>query len=470
MFRTDDTIAAISTAAGNAARGIVRLSGPDALSIAAEAFTPAKGDISSAGGFRAVDGVVKLTQPAIEMPGRAYVFRSPRSYTRQDLVELHLPGSAAVASALAEQFIRCGARQAEAGEFTARAFFAGRIDLSQAQAVADIVNAADDAQARSAAAMLGGRVHRLCESCAAGLADVLAAVEASIDLADENIQLDAPTVLAARLESLTGELRAAGRNAADIHETADVPRAVLAGRPNVGKSSLLNVLSNTDRAIVSAMAGTTRDVLAAPITLGGAGAILQDAAGFVPPGDQIAAEASSAARRAVARADALLFVIDLAGDGLGEDLELLASARAANRRAPVILLANKADLLTPGEVQQKLAEIAAKTDTGIIATSAVTGSGMDELKKNLTEMLHLHAPRSGAAMGLHARQKRCLLAAADAADRAKDLLGGAEAVADVAELAAVELRGALGELAKIGGQIVTEDILGRIFARFCVGK
>ena len=466
MFRTDDTIAAISTAAGNAARAVVRLSGPDALSIAADSFTPAEGAI----GFRAVDGVVKLTHPPIEMPARAYVFRSSRSYTRQDVVELHVPGPAAAASALAEQLIRSGARQAEAGEFTARAFFAGRIDLSQAQAVADIVNAADDAQARSAAATLGGRVHRLCESCAAGLADVLAAVEASIDLADENIQLDDPSALADRLESLASKLRTAGRNAADINETADAPRAVLAGRPNVGKSSLLNVLSDTDRAIVSAMAGTTRDVLTAPITLGGAGAVLQDAAGFVRPSDQIAAEAGNAARRAIARADALLFVIDLADESFHEDLELLADARAANRGAPVILLANKADLLTPADVQQRLTKIAGKTDTGIVATSAVTGTGMGELKKILTDMLHLHAPRSGAAMGLHARQRRCLLAAADATARARGLLREVAEVADVAELAAVELRGALGELAEIGGQIVTEDILGRIFARFCVGK
>ncbi|MFB3894631.1 MAG: tRNA modification GTPase [Phycisphaerae bacterium] len=479
MYPTDDTIAAISTAAGSAERAIVRLSGPEAMSIAAKVFTGHAGELNACPGFRSLDGIVRIPvmetrpianrqSPIVNLPARAYIFRAPRSYTRQDVCELHVPGSPVAAGALLEAMVQAGARRAGPGEFTARAFFSGRIDLSAAEAVADIIEAADDAQLRSGLAALGGRTFRFCRQAAARLADILAAVEASIDLADEDIELDRPADLAARLDGLAEELRSFAEQAGDMPEGASVPRAVIAGRPNVGKSSLLNALAGSDRAIVSALAGTTRDVLSTPMTLGGAPLVLQDAAGFAPGlagEDSLPAAAGEAARAAVAAADAIIFVLDLSAGDFKEDLALLDEVRTANPRAPMIIIGNKADL-----VREESTVHNPQSTMSILPVSATVGTGLDALRHSLAEMLHLRAPRSGEALGLHRRHKDCLLAASTAAARACRLLAHSRQVADVAELAAVELRASLAQLGSISGQVVTEDILGRIFERFCVGK
>ncbi|MDY6913710.1 MAG: GTPase [Planctomycetota bacterium] len=469
MFRTDDTIVAISTAAGSAARAIVRLSGPQAGPLAETVFMPSARRLSRAGGFRWLDGRARVG-PA-ELPARAYVFCAPKSYTRQDVVEIHIPGPAAAATALTAELIAAGARQSEAGEFTARAFLSGRLDLSAAEAVADIISAADDFQLRTAMAALSGQVARLCGDFAGQVADVLASVEAAIDLAEENIQLDQPGKLASRLTKLAEKLRNTAAQAADISETADTPRVVIAGRCNVGKSSLLNALTGTDRAIVSALAGTTRDVLSASTILPDGGAVLlQDAAGLTQPAEPLAAAADNAARRAVARADAVCFVADLADHRIRDDLKLLAEVRLANPRAPLLLLANKVDLLDAAVARLRLDKLESALGLAAIATSAKRLDGLDLMRSRLADQLNLTALRGGESLGLHTRQKRCLLSAAEAAQRAARLLAGANDVADVAELAAVDLRAALAEMGQISGEIVTENILGRIFARFCVGK
>jgi tRNA modification GTPase len=485
MYPTDDTIVAISSAAGAAARAIVRLSGPDALSLAGRVFMPESptAALEAMGGFRCVDGVVSFgpASAPIDLPARAYVFRAPRSYTRQDVVELHLPGSPAAAGALVDALAAAGARQAGPGEFTARAFFSGRIDLSAAEAVADVINAADDAQLRSAMSVLGGRVSRLCRDASARLAEAMATAEASIDLADEDIHLADARELSAALAGEARGLRAAAQTAGEMPETAHQPRVVLAGRPNVGKSSLLNALTGQDRAIVSALAGTTRDVLAAPLSLpSGQAAILQDAAGFARPGgslggnDTLSAAVDNAAQAAVRRADVVCFVLDAAEGPTPEDADLLERLRQANPNAPMIVLANKADL-SIADCGPAFAEATAGKlrNLAVLFTSTVTGQGLDELRRHLGELLGSSVWRSGEQLGLHARQRRCILAASVGADRAADLLAGAADIADVAELVAVELRAALAELGQVSPDAagyVSEEILGRIFARFCVGK
>ncbi len=481
MYPAHDTIAAISSAAGAAARAIVRVSGPDALALVGRMFTPEPptGPLEAVGGFSCADGLLVIEPAGIELPARAYVFRAPRSYTRQDVVELHIPGSPAAAGALLEALVAAGARQAGPGEFTSRAFFSGRIDLSAAEAVADVINAADDAQLRSAMTALGGRVSKLCGEASVRLAEAMATVEASIDLADEDIQLADAGDLADALAAEARQLRAAAETAAEMPETAHQPCVVFAGRPNVGKSSLLNALTGEDRAIVSALAGTTRDVLGAPLSLpGGQAARCQDAAGFAGAADSLAAAADNAARAAIRRADVVCFVLDAAEGLTSDDEELLDQVRQANRNAPMIVLASKADEgisdsgfgiwdLSGGDVS------AGGAGSGVLFTSAVTGQGLDELRSRLAELLGASAWRSGEQLGLHARQKRCILAAAAAADRAAGLLAGVADVVDVAELAAVELRAAMAELGQVSPDAagyVSEEILGRIFARFCVGK
>ena len=235
---------------------------------------------------------------------------------------------------------------------------------------------------------------------------------------------------------------------------------------------MLNALTGADRAIVSALAGTTRDVLSASMDLAdGAVVLLQDLAGFVSgaPGGSPAAAADSLARRAMARADVILFVVDASVACSDAEIELLGEARGANPRAPLLLLANKCDLVGADDIAAlgKLGELAGAPPQ---AVSALKALGLDVLKARLGELMDLGAHRAGQAMGLHVRQKRALEACGAAARRAADLIAPAAEVADVAELAAVELREALAQLGQISGQVVTEDILGRIFQRFCVGK
>jgi tRNA modification GTPase len=485
---TDDTIVAISSAAGNGARAIVRLSGPDALTLAEGVFAAAAADLRSLGSFRCARGVASFHSSAgldVSLPCRAYVFRAPRSFTRQDVVELHIPGSVVAACALVDHLSTAGARRAQAGEFTSRAFFSGRIDLSAAQAVADVIDAASDAQLRSALSALGGRLARLCGGIAAELAEALATVEASIDLAEEQIELDSPRELSRRLAAAADDLDRLAAQARDMPEHAHLPRAVLCGRPNAGKSSLLNALAGFDRAIVSPIAGTTRDVLSATIVLEGSAVLIQDAAGIGQSKDSLDQVAHAAARSAIEAADVLLVVADLTCDagwkrglapissfeiGACPLFQTVQSWRDLNPRAPMLLLASKADLLNERELSAKVAELASTTGLPVLATSATTGLGLSELARELANLLHLSASRGGEALGLHQWQRQCIVAARHAAQRASDLLAVSIQLADQAELVAVELRDALAQLGQISGQIVTEDILGRIFARFCVGK
>lgn len=466
MFEMNDTIAAISSATGTGSRGIVRMSGPDALALAGKIFSPAgtHKNLQNQGGFTFTDGLVKISQ-YVEFPGRIYVFRSPASYTRQDIVEFHVPGGPACAAAVHGAMLSLGARNARAGEFTARAFLSGRIDLSQAQAVADVIAAGDDAHLRASVAVLGGKLFKICRRFADEVATALALVEASIDLAEEDISLADPQKVEKDLRGLAGGIRELEEQSGDMPDLAHCPQVVIAGRPNVGKSSLLNTLCGSDRAIISDLAGTTRDVLRSQVTLPcGAAVDLIDVAGFGITGDALHDHAGAAARNAVAQADLLLFVIDSACGFTAENSALLCELDECNETAEIICVCNKSDIAR-GEINYDVKKFSA-----VVHTSAVSGAGLDELKAAITRTLDLATLRGGEELCLHGDQRRALLAAAAAAERAANILHECLSLADAAELVAVELRETLAELGSISGEIVTEDILGRIFSQFCVGK
>ncbi len=483
-----DTIVAVSSAAGPAGRSIVRMSGPEAINLAEGVFSEPMGELS---GFRSLDGTVAIQTPGpITVPARAYLFRGPRSYTRQDVVELHLPGEV-VASVVCSALIDAGARQADAGEFTARAFLSGRLDLSAAQAVADIIDAQADAQLRSALGVLDGALARLCRPAAETLTETLAVTEASIDFADENLALAAPDELASTTRKVADDLDAALSTSGRWSSAESEIRVAIAGRPNAGKSSLLNALGGVDRAIISAMSGTTRDVLSAPATLGqNLEVMLLDAAGleaFAENPDPLTLAAHRAAREAIQSADAVLFVIDATADDHDADERLLAEVVELNPRAPLMILANKIDLIvsnTPNDgchALTRFREWACSrpslrygrehgTHKGVFPISALTGAGLDNLREVLAERLGSSAAPKPGTLLLHSRQRRGISTAAEATRRSADMFGTADEITDIAELAAVELRSALAALAELTGQVADEDILSSIFARFCVGK
>lgn len=463
MHDSSVTIVAVSSAAGPGRRGIVRVSGPEAIDLAGRVFSPHAAPLARCGGFTHHDGLVALAPADLSVPARAYLFRRPRSYTRDDLVEIHLPGSEPLLAGLLDAMLAAGAAPAGPGEFTWRAFCSGRVDLSAATAVADVIAAADATAQRAAAASAGGALHRPCGHIRTELTEALALAEASIDLASEDIQPASPTELIERLNQAAATLDATLAGAVDLPDAPTMPQVVLLGRPNVGKSSLLNRLCGCERAMTSARAHTTRDVIRGQCALpGGAEVDLLDVPGLGGPPPEgsvagLASLASSAARAALARADAIVLVTD-SPNLSAEDRTLLARAVQSNPAAAVLKLANKADLHESAD------------EGGLLAVSALTGEGIEPLRGALARTLGLTMHRGAEAVGLHSRQRQALTDAGRSVAAAVQLLDGLDELADGAELVAFELRDALHSLGCISGEVLADDVLGEIFARFCVGK
>ena len=462
MLDMTTTIAAVSTAAGLAGRAIVRLTGPKAIALAEGVFAANGAPLSRRRGFTAANGTVATD--ALALPARAYVFVTPYSYTRQPLVELHLPGHPIAADMLLEALVARGALPAAPGEFTQRAFLSGRIDLSAAEAVADLIAATTDVQLRTARANASGALARLCRQWSEPLATALADVEASIDMAEEQLDLADPAALADNLDALADRMETAVAEAARPPTSAQIPIIALAGRPNAGKSSLLNALTGLDRAIVSSVAGTTRDVLTAPMRLGRGECLLADLAGSVTDAVGIDAEAHAAAVEALATADLVVWVVDITR------ADEPAGRRPGRRTGESLLVAAKADLLDAADVDARRRDLAGRTDLEVFAVSALRGDGLGVLRDRLAAGLEGLTARPQSPYAMHDGQRRAVGEAVAADRRAVALLRPLAHLSDRAEWVAVELRAALAALGTLTGEAVGEAILARIFSRFCIGK
>ncbi|MBI3833821.1 MAG: tRNA modification GTPase [Planctomycetes bacterium] len=472
LERIDETIVAISSAAGCGALGIVRVSGPAAIELAeATARLAPNATLGQSPGFRRLTGEVELDVD-LRLPAYFYVFRAPKSYTRQNMVEVHTVGSPVVLEMLRQRFIALGARPAEPGEFTARAFLNGALDLASAEAVAGIIRAQSDSQLRAARRVMDGALAKLVIRFRDELATLLALVEADIDFAEEPIEFITPNVLAERLNSILFALQPLLNSAASYERQDRLPCILLLGPPNSGKSSLMNRLSGTSRAICAAVAGTTRDILSAVIRIGRGEAILLDAAGVDQSPDEILRKARAMTLERAQQVDLVCMVLDASEVNrdpsyFGEFREALGSVD----RAPQMAACNKCDLVEAPAIEPMLQLIADQTGVRAFAVSAVTGQGVDELRAAFADVLgDVEQTASSDAIVLNHRQCQAMIQAADAITRACELCVPASEIIECADLVAFELREALDQFAAVTGAVTTEDLLGQVFADFCIGK
>ena len=440
-----DTIVAIATAPGAGGVGIVRLSGPRAKAVAeivaGKALAPRTAHYATfadAAGDTIDDGI-------------ALYFKAPASYTGEDVVELQAHGSPVLLRQLVARCIELGARQAQAGEFSERAFLNGKLDLAQAEAVADLIAAGDIQAARAARRSLDGVFSHRVEALMDAVLAIRVHVEAAIDFADEPLDTLGGKALREKLDLVIEHVKGLQREAERGRKLRDGLHVVLVGPPNAGKSSLLNALAGSERAIVTDVAGTTRDLLRESIRIDGVELTLVDTAGLREAGDAIEAEGIRRARGELERADLALVVLDARAPDAGR-----AAVAADLAGVPHVLwLHNKADLL-PSPPRAG--------DADRIAISARTGLGLDELHRRLLALSAAGDAGEGA-FSARARHVQALARAAEQLAGARAELGF-----ERLELAAEALAQAHSALGEIGGRLSADGLLGHIFGSFCIGK
>jgi tRNA modification GTPase len=454
-----DTIAAISTPLGEAGIGIVRLSGPMACAIARRLFRPHR-PRPVLQSHRLYLGHVVDPQGDIIDEVMVTLMRAPHTYTREDVVEINCHSGYGVLRRILDLALAAGARLARPGEFTLRAFLSGRLDLTQAEAVLEVIRARTETHLQVAAAHLHGGLGRRLTRVRHDLLDLLAQVEAALDFPEEAGELD-PAPVREGLDVQIGSLK----NLTDSYEAGRLLRegllVVIAGRPNVGKSSLLNRLLDMDRAIVTEIPGTTRDLVEESITLGGVVVRFSDTAGLRPARDRVEALGIERTRQRLQQADLVLYLVDASAPLAPEDAAAL--AELAGQRG--LLVINKIDL----EPQLSDAELSGLTAWPLTKISAKTGQGIGALQENIVAQALGGGLRVQGEVVTQARHHQHLGQCLTYLRQARGLLDPDDQEAPW-ELVALEFAAAIHELGEITGEEVGEAVLDRIFGQFCLGK
>ena len=450
----NDTIAAISTPPGRGGIGILRLSGPDACVIAGpllklrHAMAPAQARFAEILDIEDKEGREVLDEAVVTY------FQAPHSYTGEDIVEIAAHGSPVLLDYLLRACIAGGARLAEPGEFTERAFLAGRLDLTQAEAVKDLIESTTLHQARVAAQQLGGALSRQIAPIKEKLVHLIAALEAGIDFAEDDIDLLSVPEITARIEAIEAPL-------ASLEQTFGYGRIVrdgfslaIVGRPNVGKSSLFNRLVQRDRAIVTASPGTTRDLVTERVSLDGIPLELIDTAGLRDAVDEAETIGITKSREAMAEADIVLLVLDATAPLHPED----EAAIAAHTTRPLLIAVNKRDLISTASLPMH--------PHRTIETSALTGEGIAALREAILQIVAAGVPSAETALLTNLRQQQAVLRSLAALGRARQAAGAAIPH----EMLLLDLYESLQSLDALTGVTTTDDVLHLIFSTFCIGK
>ncbi len=460
----NDVIAAIATPIGEGGISVIRVSGEDAARFVDQRFA-GRVALSTANTHTAHLGNIVTREREIVDQVVAIVYRGPHSYTGEDTVEICCHGGVYVTKKILEAILQAGARMAEPGEFTKRAFLNGKLDLVQAEAVADLIHSKTDFSYKTSLHQVQGKLSATINGLRENLIDVCSLLELELDFSEEGIELTSATRVRAKIYEVIAkaqELLSSYRYGKVSREGIHV---VITGKPNVGKSSIINNLLQENRAIVTEIPGTTRDIIQENLNIDGVLFVISDTAGIRDSSDRIESEGISRTINQIGSADLILFVIDLSESIGDEDRQILRQIRSSNPDAAIVMVGNKCDI-----AQCKRPNLAKEFSVALdyVACSAMTGEGMDQLKDRMTQSVlgrDISAVEKNIAI-TDIRHKHVLEAALKHLENA---------IMDVEskksnEFIALNLRLALDSLGEMIGVVTTDDLLSNIFKKFCIGK
>jgi tRNA modification GTPase len=458
-----DTICALATANGIGAIGIIRISGDDAISVSTKIFEGK--NLEKAQSHTVHYGFIKDGDEVIDEV-MVSIFKAPKTFTAEDSVEISFHGSPHIAKKILEVLIKNGARMARAGEFTMRAFMNGRIDLSQAESIADLIASENEASRKVALNQLKGGITNEISFLRTDLLNFVSLIELELDFAEEDVEFADRTALNQLLDKIEAKLSSLIESFQYGNAIKNGTAVAIIGKPNAGKSTLLNALLKEERAIVSNIAGTTRDTIEEILHIKGHAFRLIDTAGLRETVDEIEAIGVKKAKEKVANANILVYLADAATENFSEDIEMIKSLQRDDLK--LIICTTKIDEVLPHqyELAENIFRAEISQDFDFITISAVENQNIQDLKDELSSYVEQLQSEEGNVVITNQRHYEALGKSLEAVDKVKDAITTQIST----ELLAYELRNALEHLGEISGEVTNDEVLGNIFSKFCIGK